>query len=1501
MHVPRIEVRSLDETVEAVDLGQTPADVVFLSFSDSDLNALARAYEAGPEPKPTLRIASLAALRHPFSIDLYLERVCARARLVVARVLGGADYWRYGVDELAALARRSGVKLALLPGDRRPDARLDEASTLDSEAVRRIWRYFDEGGPRNMAACLAFFAAEIGAAAGAPPPVPVRAFGRFEGACFEAGAGAPRALIVFYRSVYLAADLAPIESLALSLRDKGFAVTSVFVTSLKDEAALEGLRAFLDRRAFDVVLNATAFSARLDGADGTALDGLDAPVMQVVLAGVSVDAWRASLRGLGSADLAMHVALPEIDGRILTRAISFKAASQRDERTEFGAVEHRALADRVDFVAELASRWANLRRKAPADKRLACVLPDYPSRGGRTGYAVGLDTPASAVAIAETLRAAGYDVACELDAPSLIAALAEGPLEPTLSLAEYEAELASTPLALPAVAPRRLGRAGQRPQRDRRRVLLSLRPARQAHRRGAARPGRPFVAQGRLSRSQPARRATPMSPSISGSRAARRSMRSFNSGLMARSNGCRARRSRSARACAPEVVIGPTPVVYPFIVNNPGEAAQAKRRIGAATIGHLTPPLIAAGSHGPALELEGLFDEFAEAQGLDPRRARAIAALILERGRESGLLKECAAEGKPPEEALVALDAWLCDLKDMRIGDGLHVFGRSPESADGFAAALDLVGGASKALSERVAACGSAESLGLLRALGGRFVAPGPAGAPARGRLDVLPTGRNLYAIDPRAAPTRNAWEIGRRAAEEVLARYAQDHGDWPRRIVIDLWGSATMRTGGDDLAQAFALIGCRPTWDASSSRVSGFEVLPLAMLGRPRVDVTLRISGLFRDVFPSQIALFAAAVRAVAAREESADDNPLAGLEGASLARVFGAAPGAYGVGLGRRIAEGDWAERSELAEAYLAATSHAYDGEGEGREAAAAFRARVAGAEAFVHAQDLPGEDALDADAFAEHEGGFAAAAAEAGANPALYHLDSTAPGTPKIRTLRAGDRALSSRPRRQSALAPRPDASRPSRRGRNRPVARQSLLLRRADRCGRQRTVRPHVRRNARRRRRARVPGRRQSPGGEPHGGRLRGGGAARLLALAPQFERAHSGVGPGGGAHERDRAPPEGLVSGGVAADGDRRRAHRPGAGAARAIVARSGRGGGGERASLRQWRARPLFARQSAPARLERAQFARPACAPRRRRAHRRRSRGRAAAQHRREPARRHRSRRPRSISGRASPRSRRGSPADGALRQLPAKFSFVLDAHGRLPLADVDADIRFEASLEGTLAVYLAGDDALAAECAPGETGEIAARLGRAFVRLAGAGESAAAADARARRAHRGDGRVRRSGSRRRGRARVRRRRASLGDLLGAHEFGAAVVVGAAAAFGEIEADRFLALIERARALGASGLRLTPWRAFLIAGLDREAADVMVDSIARLGFINRRGRAAPPHRRLPGRARLHARPSAGARGRNALGGAHAEGRGRRSACQRLRQGMRAARPRRRPP
>jgi len=1001
MHVPRIDVRSLDDTVEAVDLGQTPAEVVFLSYSDSDLNALARAYAPRPEPKPTLRLASLASLRHPYSIDLYLERVCARAKLVVGRVLGGADYWRYGVDELAALARKSEVKLALLPGDRRADTRLEEASTLPPETLLRFWRYFDEGGPRNLAGCIDAFSAELGAAKAGPGPEPVSAFGVYEAACLQAPLDAAHALIVLYRSIYLANDLRPIEAIAHSLRKRGIATTAVYVTSLKDEAAITRLRALIAKQSFDVVLNATAFSARLDENEGTILDSADAPVIQVVLAGVSEESWRASPRGLSPADLAMHVALPEIDGRILSRGISFKAAAGRDAATEFAAVSHEPLADRVAFVADLAAAWVGLRRKPNGQKRLACLLPDYPTRGGRTGYAVGLDTPASAIAIAETLRAAGYELASNLDPASLIARLSEGPLEPTLTLAEYEAELAATPEMFrnavcavwgePADEPCLIGAAFRFRFVRLGKLLIAIQPDR----------GDPVGRKGDYHDPGLPPRHSYVAFHLWLTRKER-----VDALIMLGAHGTLewlpGKSVALSEACAPEALLGPTPVVYPFIVNNPGEAAQAKRRIAAVTIGHLTPPLVAAGAHGPALELEGLFDELAEAQGLDPRRARAIAALILEKGAASGLLKECAGEGKQTDEALVALDSWLCDLKDMRVGDGLHVFGRSPDSAEGFACSLGVEGGANELLERRVAECGAAESLGLLHALSGRFVPPGPAGAPTRGRLDVLPTGRNLFGIDPRSAPTRNAWEIGRRAAEEALARYAQDHGEWPKCVVLDLWGSATMRTGGDDLAHALALLGCRPAWDTVSNRVNGFEILPLAMLGRPRVDVTLRISGLFRDVFPTQIALFAAAVRAVADLDESKDDNPLVAFKGASLDRIFGAAPGAYGVGLGRRIAEGDWRDRAELAAIYLDATSHAYHGEGEGRRAPGAFRERVAAVDFFLHAQDLPGQDALDADAFAEHEGGFAAAAASLGAKPALYHLDSTASGAPKVRTL-------------------------------------------------------------------------------------------------------------------------------------------------------------------------------------------------------------------------------------------------------------------------------------------------------------------------------------------------------------------------------------------------------------------------------------------------------------------------------------------------------------------
>lgn len=1019
MHLLRTLTQSLDEAAPAVDLAQSAADIVFLSFTDSDLALVASAWEAarpeGLPALPSLRLANLARLRHPYSVDLQIERLAPGARFVLVRLLGGLDYWRYGIEEWAAAARARGFDLAVVPGDHQEDPRLDAASTLPAPDLRRLWRWFQHGGPGNAASCLGWIAGRLGHPAPWSEPAEVAAFSRFAPGEHAAGADAPRALVVFYRSVLMAADTAPLVALGEALAARGFAVACAAVTSLKDPEAAGALADLIGRRRPDIVLNATAFSGRAGDGPGV-LDAADCPVLQVILSGSSRQAWLGSDRGLSAADLAMNVVLPEGDGRIVTRAISFKAEAARNEALEFSRVAHVPEASRIACVADLAAAWARLRRAPPAARRLACVLSDYPHKGGRAGYAVGLDTPASVASIARTLHAAGYCVPADVDAQALLRALSHPFDRPTqapggeresiiVPLEDYRRWFSTRPPAFQSAVTEHWGL----PEQD------------EAARDGAfrfavVRLGALVVALQPERGRRDARKADYHDAAVPPRhvygafywwlRETERIDALIHCGAHGTLEWLPGKAVALDEASAPEVVLGPVPVLYPFIVNNPGEAAQARRRLAAVTLGHLTPPLQEAGHHGAAAELEALFDEYADAQALDPRRARLLATAILDKARDSGLLQEAglAAEGDAGA-VLQGLDAWLCDLKEMRIGDGLHVFGEVPDPArlDATAAAIAGAAGCDPATArQRIAACAEAERAGLLAGLDGRFVEPGPAGAPSRGRLDVLPTGRNLATVDPRAVPTRTAWDIGRRTAEEVVARYAQDHGDWPRRIVVDLWGSATMRTGGDDLAQALALLGVRPVWDTGSARVCGFEILPPAYWGRPRVDVTLRISGLFRDVFPTQVALFDEAVRAVAALDEDEHDNPLAAeARRGTTSRVFGAAPGRYGIGLGQVLAGGDWQGRAELGEAYLAAGGWAYGASDGGAPAHDAFRERVGRADAFVHAQDMAEQDVLDSDAFAEHEGGFAAAAAALGASPALYHPDTTA-GAPKVRSL-------------------------------------------------------------------------------------------------------------------------------------------------------------------------------------------------------------------------------------------------------------------------------------------------------------------------------------------------------------------------------------------------------------------------------------------------------------------------------------------------------------------
>ncbi|MBG0810621.1 cobaltochelatase subunit CobN [Methylosinus sp. H3A] len=1044
MHLLARDLHGLDDNEAAVDLGQTPATVIFLSFSDAELGLVAELHEQNAA-LPSLRCASLARLKHPYSVDLYIDKVARHARLVIVRLLGGKDYWSYGVDELAAAARARGFALAIVPGDTHHDERLERASTLAPDDLSRIWSFFRDGGPDNLRAFLCLASTLAGTPAPWRESEPVPLAGRCETACrpnrppphaeevakrpsrstrgssrrrrvtapstCADPASAPRALITFYRSAWLAGDFAPIVALADSLHARGFVVEAWFVASLKDHACEKILAQTLAEFCPDVVLNATAFSARTEG--GCVLDRADAPVLQVALATTTRESWESSKRGANGADLAMNVVLPEVDGRIFTRAISFKAQTRTRTASEFDEIRHAPEPSRIDHVAALAQNWARLRRLDNSDKRLALVLSDYPARRGRGGYAIGLDTPQSVLAICDLLRDAGYGIGDhspvalrseqnsrlvgreENDRPTaasfethaarapqdegtvaLMRALEDGAHCAELPLDDYRRFFA----ALPDEFTRQVAAAWGAPEDD---------PALQngAFRFSCVESGKLVIAlqQDRGNRTE--RRETYHDAELPPRHAYiafylfLRHVRNIDALIHLGTHGTLewlpGKSVMLGPACAPEVLLGPTPLVYPFIVNDPGEAAQAKRRTSAVTIGHMTPPLVEAGLAAEAQEIESLLDEYASAATLDPRRAKLIAEAILDAAERNGLAQECGVTRETDRaEALARLDAWLCDVKEMRVGDGLHVFGAGP--------------------------CGEAETSGLLRALEGHFVEPGPAGAPSRGRADVLPTGRNLFCIDPRHAPTRTAHDIGARAAREVMMRHAQEHGEWPRNIVLDLWGSATIRTGGEDFAQALALMGVAPLWDHASARVAGFEIEPLAKRDFPRVDVTLHISGLFRDMFPGLIALFHDAVAAVAALDEDEESNPLAAArrESRSLERVFGAAQGSYGLGLSEAIARGE--TRDALGRAFLEAGGHAFSRNGESAPAHHAFGERVGAADALVHVQDMAETDVLTGAAFAEFEGGFAAANAALGGAAEVVHLDATRPAAPKLRSL-------------------------------------------------------------------------------------------------------------------------------------------------------------------------------------------------------------------------------------------------------------------------------------------------------------------------------------------------------------------------------------------------------------------------------------------------------------------------------------------------------------------
>ncbi len=1006
MHVVFRESHGLEETETPTDLGQTPADLVVLSFSDSDLGAFAAGWERGGGREgrmPTLRIANIAALKHPLSVDTYVENTLSGATGILIRLIGGMPYWSYGLQQVAALAREKGIALAVLPADGRPDPRLDEISTLPTSTLHRLAQLCDTGGAVAAQAALAQMALASGLYAGPVrgakvlPQVgawtpedgvscPVVALADCVGGGLSAPHGPPArppesisakkkplALMVFYRSYLVAADLGTVEALFAALRARGFAVLGLFAPSLKAPEAAGWLERQVAHLAPSVIVNATAFSGRGDSGRSP-LDAAGCPVFQVALATSTREAWAGAERGLSPADLAMHVVLPEVDGRLFAGVASFKAPQERDADLQFSRYVHAAEMDRVEAVADRVAGWHRLSTTPAAERRLALVLSTYPGRDWNMAHAVGLDALASAEAILSDLAGEGHAVETGLTPEDLSGARHLWPM------ADYRAALARLPQSLREDLQASWGAPEEDPEATKEGFTFRV-----------VRRGRAVVAL------QP-ERGTPQTRDDDYhdlSRTPRHAYVAFYLWLQQHSDALihigahgtlewlPGKAVALSQACWPEALTGALPVLYPFIVNDPGEAAQAKRRIGAMTLGHIPPPLKRSGTPERLSRLEALLDEFSNADGLDPRRRDRLQADIREEARALGVEGDLGIDGATCEaEAITRIDRFVCDVKDSFFGDGLHVWGRTPDRQEAF-------DGATAAASERRA---------LIDALNGHRIAPGPSGSPYRGRSDVLPTGRNLFATDPRSVPTRNAYAQGVTLADELVRAHLQEEGDWPRGLIVDLWGSATMRTAGEEFAMALALLGVKPVWDEGSERVSGIEVTPLAEMDRPRIDVTLRVSGLFRDVFPTLSGLFAQAVRTLAARDEAPDWNPYVGQEGAS---VYGPAPGSYGLGMGPQLTDYSEEGRRAAGEAWLAASSWALDGEGARRDPQG-LRDRVARADSFVHLQDLPETDLLLAEDYASHEAGFAAAQGVTGGKAALYHLDNTDPSRPRARPL-------------------------------------------------------------------------------------------------------------------------------------------------------------------------------------------------------------------------------------------------------------------------------------------------------------------------------------------------------------------------------------------------------------------------------------------------------------------------------------------------------------------
>jgi cobaltochelatase CobN len=1161
----------------------TGVTVLLLSTADTDL--LAARSAAASVPGIRYRLANPARVG---ADDV--PGLSKGADLAVVRLLGGRQAWPEGLDAVLA----SGLPTVVLGGEAVPDAELMAASTVPVGVATQALAYLVEGGPANLAQLARFLSDTVLLTGqGFEPPMTtpeygVRdGFGVREGCADEAGRARPQVGIVYYRAHELAGNAGFVNVLAGAVAAAGGTPLPVFCGSLRGLPAEGGVLDLLrgcDALVVTVLAAGGTVAALASGGgddeawDVGALAGLDVPVVQALCLTTTREQWEGSDAGLSPLDAAMQVAIPEFDGRIIAVPFSFKHVDAD------GLSVYAADAERAARVAGIAVRLARLGRIPNGEKRLAVVLSSYPTKHSRIGNAVGLDTPASAVRLLAALAEAGYDLGdgpVPDDGDALIHELIAAGGHDVQWLTDEQ--LAAAQARVPGGTYREW--FGRLPSALRERVLRHWGPAPGELYVDGSRDGGDVVLAGLRLGSvflmiQPPRGfgenpiAIYHDPDLPPSHHYLAAYRWLAAPVDAGGFGADAvvhlgkhgtlewlpgKGLGLSAECAPDAVLGDLPLVYPFIVNDPGEGTQAKRRGHAVVVDHLVPPMARADTYGELAKLEQLLDEYATVQALDPAKLPTVRAQVWELVRAAELHHDLHTQDMPGEDEfddfVLHLDGYLCEVKDVQIRDGLHILGEAPigvprvnlvlavlrapqlwggrhalpglrqalaeefgldeqallaepglritvppaltDVVDGPCAtaadAVDLVEALARKLVVGMETLGwepdkadavvqevagraiptvttvlrfaatevvprldrTTDELGnVLAALDGRFVPPGPSGSPTRGLVNVLPTGRNFYSVDPKAIPSRNAWDVGRSLADSLLARHLADTGEYPRSVGLTVWGTSAMRTQGDDVAEVLALLGCRPVWDDRSRRVTGFEVVGLAELGRPRIDVTVRISGFFRDAFPHVIALLDDAVQAVASLDEPAEQNyvrahveaDLGALPGPdqqhagpdqqhagpdqqhagpdqqhagpdrertgpdrhgdrrrATTRIFGSKPGAYGAGLLPLIDARNWRSDADLAEVYAVWGGYAYGRGLDGRQSRAEMERSFARISVAVKNQDTREHDLVDSDDYFQYHGGMVAMVRHlTGASPAAYVGDSAMPHDVRTRTL-------------------------------------------------------------------------------------------------------------------------------------------------------------------------------------------------------------------------------------------------------------------------------------------------------------------------------------------------------------------------------------------------------------------------------------------------------------------------------------------------------------------